>query len=53
MHVWLWALVLIVTAWGAHWNAKQLVKPLKKSQGKVGDDFFSRRRFSHYCDCQF
>lgn len=32
----LWALVLIIAAWGAHWGAEQLVRPLKNLRKQWG-----------------
>ncbi|MCG1010902.1 hypothetical protein J4760_12805 [Salinicoccus sp. ID82-1] len=36
MSTWLWAFVLIIAAWGAHWGAEQLVKPLKNLRKQWG-----------------
>ena len=36
MNTWLWALVLIVAVWAAHWGAEHLAHPLKKLRKQGG-----------------
>ena len=36
MSAWLWALVLVVAVWAAHWGAEHLAKPLKKLRKQWG-----------------
>lgn len=36
MSTWIWAGVLIVAVWAAHWGAEHLAEPLKKMREKWG-----------------
>lgn len=38
MGTWIWAIVLVVALWAAHWGAEQVTEPLKKLRRHRGKE---------------